>query len=870
VGREAERGVLHERWDALRAPSVGASGASGASGDRLIVIRGEAGIGKSRLADSLVSEAVAGGDDVLSAFCAPDRRASRLYPVVGMLERTFGLTGGDVGTRRMQLEEGCTALGLPVHDTVPFLADVLGLPPGDDDALAVEPRVLRELTFGALTAVVAAHARRGRTLLLVEDLQWADDTTLELVTRLEQLDPGLALLILATARPEFAPDWVRPGRNLLDIGRLQATDHLALVEELAVVHGIPESLWQVIADRTDGNPLFTEELAKSIAQSSGAGSDAAAVTIPRTIRDLLTARLDALGDQKRVAQRAAVIGRDIDTDLLRTVTGLSRRQLAAGLGQLVDAGVVEPIPGATGPVTHRFVHALVRDAAYESQEQGQRRDAHLRVADALTQRLGADPGVVAHHFDAAHVPDKAVEYYVLAATAAQTAAADAEAIRSLDRALELVEQLPEGTARDMSELTVHVVRGRSHVSMQGFSAPGAADDYRRSLELSERVGIGAHVVPATTAIWAYYLVHGDLREAAEAIRRLEENRVPEFEAEIWCCAGVQRFFEGRITEARRCLEESVAAFRAPRAPASQEQSPILPSDSYAVALTHLGTVLWLVGETHAARARLEEAAERARTLPPYPVGVFTEAYVSSYAAWLAILAEEYDEGRALHSHTTELAERYGMFFWLAAGRSGIAIGLGHSGDPLGALAQLDESIGLWQALGAQAFLPFVVTQRALIRMGVDALAEALADVDEAIARADATNEHFFSAESHRVRAAILARLDPAGVDAPRAEVASAKALAAEQGALVFELRAATDLVALSASADPAPVAALRDVVDRFPAGADLVDLDRARSLLAARSAGDGAAASDHGGDEHGGEQGGAGEHVVDPAGEARQ
>jgi len=157
-----------------------------------------------------------------------------------------------------------------------------------------------------------------------------------------------------------------------------------------------------------------------------------------------------------------------------------------------------------------------------------------------------------------------VEQYVVAASAAQIAAADAEAIRYLDRALELVMAFPDGAARDVSELTVRVVRGRSHVSMQGYSAPGAADDYRRSLELSERVGTGVDVVPATTAVWAYYLVHGDLRAAAEALSRLEETSGPEFDAEISCCAGVQRFFEGRITEARARLEASVAAFSARR------------------------------------------------------------------------------------------------------------------------------------------------------------------------------------------------------------------------------------------------------------------------------------------------------------------
>jgi tetratricopeptide (TPR) repeat protein len=632
----------------------------------------------------------------------------------------------------------------------------------------------------------------------------------------------------------------------------------------------------VIADRTDGNPLFTQELAQSIAQSSSPDGAVAAETIPRTVRDLLTARLDALGERKRMAQVAAVIGREVDVDLLRMVTGMTRRQLTTGLGQLASAGVVEEISGVAPHVTHRFVHSLVRDAAYESQTQKQRLDAHLRVAEALTVRPNVDPGLIAQHFDAARVADKAVEQYVVAATAAQTAAADAEAIRYLDRALELVVGLPDGAARDVSELTVHVVRGRSHVSMQGFGAPGAADDYRRSLELSERVGARVDVVPATTAVWAYYLVHGDLQAAAEALSRLEEMSGPEFDGEISCCAGVQHFFEGRITEARRRLEASVAAFAARLAAGSPAPSPMLPSDSYAVALTHLGSVLWLLGEPRPARARLDEAAQRARTLPPYPIGAFTEAYVSSYAAWVAILAERFDEGRLLHEHTTQLAERYEMLFWLAAGQSGTAIGLGYAGEPRAALEQLEPAMGLWQALGAAAFLPFVVTQRAQIRMSIGELREALADVDQALDQAEATNEHFFSAESHRIRAAILLQLDPAAVDVARAELTTAKVLAADQGALVFELRAAIDLVRLLDENRPdgdlldGDLAALRTVVGRLPAGAQFPDLDRARSLLAESSPGNGATPADDGRHEHGDEQGRAGEHIVDPARDSSQ
>ena len=214
------------------------------------------------------------------------------------------------------------------------------------------------------------------------------------------------------------------------------------------------------------------------------------------------------------------------------------------------------------------------------------------------QRPNTDPGLIAQHFDAGRVPDQAVEHYVVAATSAQTAAADAEAIRYLDRALDLVLATPDGTARDRSELTVRVVRGRSHVSMQGFSAPDAAVDYRRSLELSERVGTGVDVVSATTAVWAYYLVHGELREAAEALdpsgrERATPSSTPRSRAASVSNGSSKAGSPKPARASKRRWPRSPTGAR----PAAVARLPMLPSDSHAVALTHLGTVLWLAGET---------------------------------------------------------------------------------------------------------------------------------------------------------------------------------------------------------------------------------------------------------------------------------
>ncbi len=824
VGRHDERRVLREAWDALLD--------SPATGSRVhtITLRGEAGIGKSRLADTLAADALSSGGTVLSAFCASDRQASRFFPVVGMLERTFELTADDdATTRTARIEAACGSSGLDVGSAVPFVIDVLGLPADARSELPdLDPHRIRERTFDALTDVVRALARRGRVLLLVDDVQWADQTTLEWLTRLASLESTLPLLMLAVARPEFEPPWTGPTCRTIEIGRMLAPDHRELIRELAGRYDIPESVWAAIADRSDGNPLFTEEIARSIGE--GADGYRGVDTIPRTIRDLLTARLDALGDEKALAQAASVIGREIDADLLSRVTGRPRKQVIAGLTELARAAVIEPDSESPRPDDYRFVHALVRNAAYESQEQGQARAVHGLVAHALASRPGADPGVVAQHFDAAAVPDQAVTWYLLAGAAAQETAADAEAIRYLDRGLELLPGLPADPSRDVLEFNLHLARGTSYVSREGYSAPRAVEDFRRSLELSEEVATGIDALPPTAAIWAYYLVHGDLRSAADAVERLRAMSRPELEAEVLCCEGVQRSFEGRFRESLEILARSVAAFDA-RPPRGSGTRWLLPNDSHAVALTHLGIVHGLIGETEQARRHLDQAMRVAQSLANYPTGAFTVAYVASYSGLLASFSRRYDEARVTNEHVLAVAERFGMQFWLSTATAGRAIAIGHLGDPRTALDMLTPALAQWQSLGAGALVPFDTTERGYLHLQLGELADALADVDAALALAEHTTEHMFTAETRRVRAAVLLALDPVDVPAVRAELVAARTLAAAQGALLFELRSAIDLLALPGTRDPADVAALQEILGRVPAEADYPELARARELV---------------------------------------
>jgi tetratricopeptide (TPR) repeat protein len=424
-----------------------------------------------------------------------------------------------------------------------------------------------------------------------------------------------------------------------------------------------------------------------------------------------------------------------------------------------------------------------------------------------------------------------VTWYLLAGAAAQSATADAEAIRYLDRGLDLLPQLPAAPERDVLEFNLHLVRGNSHVSTQGYSAPGAVADFRRSLELSEEVATGIDAIPPTAAIWAYYLVHGDLRSAHEAMERLRAMTRPDFDAEILCCSGVQLFFEGAFGESLATLQNAVDVFDGRGPDARPPGGWLIPNDSRSVALTHLGLVLALVGETRAADARLEQAMAAAQSLPNYPTGAFTEAYVASYSGLVASLSQRYEDARACHEHALALGERYGMQFWLSTATAGCAIASGYLGDPRTSIEVLTPALEQWQSLGAGALVPFDLTHRGYLHLAVGDVDAALADVDAALALAEATTEQFFTAETHRVRASILLAAHPDDLPAVRAALATASDVAAHQGAWLFELRAALDVLELPGTRAAADVDHLRDLLARAPAGAAVPELARARAVV---------------------------------------
>jgi predicted ATPase len=447
VGREPEEGLLRERW-----------GQSQDGLGQVVLLSGEAGIGKSRLVRVLTEQVADEGALRLTLRCSPYHTNSALYPVIGHLQRLLQWHRHETPAARLAtLEQALRTVGLPLEEVVPLLAALLAVPvPERYPPLTVSPQRQKQKTQEALVAWLLAEAGRQPVLAVWEDLHWADPSTLELLDLLLDHVPTTRLLLVLTARPEFRPPWApRSYATRLTLMRLTRPQS----EEIAlrVTGGKPlpaEVLAQIVA-KTDGIPLFVEDLVKTILQSGIVQEDAGRyvltgplppLAIPATLQDALMARLDRLAGGKDVAQLGAVLGREFAYEILRAVAPLKEAPLQRALAQLVDAELLYQ-RGVPPQATYLFRHALIQEAAYQSLLKSTRRQYHRRIAQTLAERfpkmVETEPELLAHHYTEAGLGGPAVAYWLQAGQRAIQRSANLEAISHLTKGLEVLKTLPD-------------------------------------------------------------------------------------------------------------------------------------------------------------------------------------------------------------------------------------------------------------------------------------------------------------------------------------------------------------------------------------------------------------------------------------------
>ena len=782
VGRDQPRDQMLKRWEAVRDGTEPEAGAT-------FLVVGEAGIGKSRLVAEILDRVEATGGKVLGVGCLPYYANVSLWPIGRTMERLLGIAGDDAD-RLGPLVSHLSSLGLDPARFVPFLGSLIGISQNADYPVPeLDPSAFLDETLSRIVEWLVALADRRPHLLVVEDLHWVDPSTLALLGRLVDRHPP-SILTVATTRDDGPVPW-RDTVEVLELGRLDGATATKLVDNIAMGKDLTSEQSAAIVKLAGGIPLVIEELTRSYLDEKPTEA------MPLRLQELFTWRLKAPGVDQRVVQVAATVGPSFDAGIVSAVIG-AEDVVNEQLRLLSDSGIVEP--GDSAANTYRFRHALMRDAAYETQVLDVRSQTHARVGEAMADR-GAEPALIAEHFDLAGEPARAVGLYLAAAQAEQARGGHTEATRLLSRALELLVTLPESDDRDLSELTARMLRALSVSSTQGYAAHNVQVDHRRAEELAKHLGTRSEVLPSLIAIWAYWLTSGDLSTARGLIDRLTDMIAQEafswFEPEVDSCAGFQEFYEGQLEPARQQLERSIAGFLA--RPADQAVSPFwpLPNDPIAVSQIALASVSTLRGESDAAAHWEREAFRRADEIGS-PRGPFSRAFVRVYAAWIRRFLGD-DEGcRQLGSEVVAIGQEYGYVFWTTLGAVYVVP------DPPREEAHrqmLTEVVNTLRIVGQEAFAASNLSYLAQLHALSGDYGRAQDLVAEALDVVRKSGEYLHLPELLRLRAGyILAERGDA--DEAVADLIDALRVAGDTGARVARLRAAIDLARLPESSRP--------------------------------------------------------------------
>jgi tetratricopeptide (TPR) repeat protein len=794
-----------------------------------LLVTGEAGVGKSRL---IAEAADAAGAHCAECRCSRYHETTSLYAFRPVLEAACDIAEHDEPAARLsKLRARLGALDANGAD-LPFLTAALQIPSSDImPPPDVDPTRLRELALEAAVQLVCAHLEGGPSILFVDDVHWADQSTLDLISALLPT-PRPGLVVMLAARDGFDPPWPATYLERLQLAPLTGDELEEMAGLMPEASRLSAEERDALIERCDGMPLFLEELVRT-AEGLDQGRVAfhsinwADFRIPPALRDPLLARLTSPGVDLELAQAAATIGREAERDLLRRVTGLSQRELDRRLHSLIDADLVHPHGGDAV----RFRHELIREVAYETQGLAARREYHGRIADELLRTgvpsVRSDAWEAAFHLERARRYSEAIEARVGAAQRNQELGAHTEAMAELARALDLLVHLPEGPEREHTELMVRELRSFSAVMAAGYAAPEAAEDHGRCVELCEGFGLPPELLPSLIRSWSFYAFRGEIADAervCDAMEQVASTGALAFPAEA-IGRGLTEFFRGNFGEARRLMESFVQDLWGDT-PARPPAEWPLPNDALAAVYGHLVLILWICGERRAAYAMGERGLRRAEDLG-FPYGPFTTAYINSLLALTRRIEGDHQGATTSTQEMLDLAERHGFAFFAVTGMLHRALDRAYASEA-GAIEELRGSVDVWRhVVMGEAYSPWALVGLADAEAAAGRIDDALGSLDQALAVAAATGSEFYSAEALRRRGVLRANAGDAG---GIADIENALDMARRQQARAFELRAAMALARTPGHSDPGRAAVLR-ALDGIPPDPANEDLREARSLV---------------------------------------
>jgi class 3 adenylate cyclase/tetratricopeptide (TPR) repeat protein len=815
IGRDEEIDLLLRRWARAKA------------GDgQVVLVSGEPGIGKSRITAELEGRLHAEPHTCLRYFCSPYCRDSALYPFIDQLWHAAEFAPDDPPEVKLEKLEGVLARSASPDEDVAFLADLMSLPAPERSPLPnLSPQRKKEKTLEALIRQLEGLARRQPVLMVFEDAHWIDPTSRELLDLTVEHVRDLPVLLIVTFRPEFQPPWAgQPQVTMLTLNRLDRRDRSALVAQIAEGKALPDEVVGQIVDRTDGVPLFIEELTKSVLESG-----VPAVGIPTTLHDSLMARLDRLASVRLVAHIGAAIGREFSYTLLHAVSRLPENELHASLGRLVASELVFQ-RGTPPDAVYAFKHALVQDAAHSSLLRATRQQLHAQIAEALEayspELMDIQPELFAQHYAEAGLIEKSVVFWSKAGHRSAARSAMAEAAAQFQKGLDQLALLPNTPERSKQELEFLNSRGEVLYALKGPGAPEMGLAYARGLELWTRLGSPAEFLNVPYGRLRYLLFSGELASAlglAEDLLRLSHERDDAAGlVQGHFTIGRTLMFIGRFGSARSHLEKSLSLYNEIGRPALTRGTGSMQTGLQ----VYSAIVLACLGYPDQALSNSSAAAVEARGLDP--ISLATSMAMRSRLLSLVgddmALGEQADQ---LVSFTIEQGFRQ----WHAQGTIYRGWVQARNGDVAEGMSLLRSGIIAFRASGTEAWLPHFLALRASACDLAGEAEEGLNLLAEAMQIVDRTGERWLEAELYRLRGQLLLRRGHA--DTAEELYRKALSVAREQEAKLWELRAAVSLARLRR--DQGCRAEAHDILAPaygwFTGGFDTQDLKNAKALL---------------------------------------
>jgi len=836
VGRDSEVALVLDRWWQSKEGE-----------GQAVLLSGEPGIGKSRITLTLRERIGSEPHTYVSYQCSSFHRNSALHPVIEHIRRTARFDRKDSDDRKLdKLEAVLDRTVSQFEEVVPLLAELLTISTdGRYPPLEMSPQKQKEAGIAAVVDQIEARAARGPVLVSFQDLHWIDPTSLEFLDLLVERARSIPVMVLVTFRPEFAAPWTGQSHvTFLSLNRLSRNRCVELVEGVTAGKPLPESLVDQIVAKTDGVPLFVEELTKTVLNSGLLGErDGRYVlngslpprAIPSTIQGSLMARLDQLGADKEIAQIGSVVGRQFSHELMAAVTQMPEKSLDGALDRLVESELVFS-HGSPPETTYTFKHALVQDAAYESLLFSRRKELHGRIARTIESKFAesarTSPEMLAHHYTEAGETTKAVDYWLKAAESASDRSANVEAVNHLKMGLGLVEALPEGPERKILELKLRIPLGAALITLKGAGSTEVEQVYARALELCAELPESPLHFAALWGWWRLSMNFQTGHERADKLFVLARNLGdPGLLMQAHHCLWATMFMLGNQSGCYRHIVEGLELYDEERHRA--HASVYGGHDARVCGHGEAGLALWLLGFPDQALARIRVAEDCARAL--------SHAGSMAHAMDIGVMLHHYlregDKVRSIAEALVAFGEEKGFPDYVAKGIFFGGWALITRNRAEAGLADLLKGIEMQRAIGTKEDFPVYCDMLAeAYRLGGQG-EQALTQLDEGFAVADESGIHYWDAELHRQKGAVLCSL---GKDRePEAEACYREALeiARRQKAKSLELRTAVSLVRLWQAQGKTMEAreALSSVYNWFTEGFETIDLVEARAMLASLS-----------------------------------